>query len=51
MDLAEGHMAAIYYLETHANWHAINLGLGQDISVLEIIDAFENIAQQNQTCW
>lgn len=46
MDLAEGHAAAIDFLETHANWHAINLGSGQDISVLEMIHAFENVAQQ-----
>jgi UDP-glucose 4-epimerase len=41
MDLAEGHLAALQYLPTHAGWHSFNLGTGQGSSVLEMIRAFE----------
>ena len=41
MDLAEGHLAAVYYLPNHSGWHAINLGTGQGYSVLEMVKAFE----------
>jgi UDP-glucose 4-epimerase len=39
-DLAEGHVAALDFLATHAGWHAINLGTGKGYSVLEIVRAF-----------
>jgi UDP-glucose 4-epimerase len=41
MDLAEGHLAALDYLEDHPGWHAINLGAGVGHSVLEVLRAFE----------
>ena len=41
MDLAEGHMAAINFLEKNIGWHPINLGSGQAYSVLEMVGAFE----------
>ncbi len=41
MDLAEGHVAALNYLQTHAGWHAFNLGTGRGLSVLELVHAFE----------
>lgn len=41
MDLAEGHAAALKFLEATGGWHAINLGTGQGYSVLEILAAFE----------
>lgn len=41
MDLAEGHLAALDYLQGHAGWQAINLGTGQGYSVLEMVRAFE----------
>jgi UDP-glucose 4-epimerase len=41
MDLAEGHLAALNYLNSHAGWTAINLGTGSGISVLEMVAAFE----------
>lgn len=41
MDLAEGHYAALRYLETHPGWQAFNLGSGQGYSVLETLRAFE----------
>jgi UDP-glucose 4-epimerase len=41
MDLAEGHSAALRFLETHTGWRAINLGTGTGYSVLEMVKAFE----------
>ena len=41
MDLAEGHLAALNFLQNQTGWHAINLGTGQGSSVLEIVKAFE----------
>ena len=41
VDLAEGHVAAIKYLETHKGSNVINLGTGKGVSVLELISAFE----------
>jgi UDP-glucose 4-epimerase len=43
MDLAEGHLAALNFLEEHKGWHAINLGTGKSTSVLELLQAFEKI--------
>ena len=40
-DLAEGHAAALSFLQREAGWHAINLGTGQGYSVLEMLRAFE----------
>ena len=39
-DLAEGHAAALDFLDKQSGWHAINLGTGAGTSVLELIDAF-----------
>ena len=41
MDLAEGHLAGLRFLQAHAGWHAINLGTGRGYSVLEVVRAFE----------
>ncbi len=41
MDLAEGHLAALEFLQETAGWHAINLGTGQGYSVLDMVKAFE----------
>jgi UDP-glucose 4-epimerase len=41
MDLAEGHAAALSFLQHQVGWHAINLGTGQGYSVLEMLGAFE----------
>lgn len=43
MDLAEGHMAALNYLQAHQGWHAINLGTGIPLSVLDLVNAFEQV--------
>ncbi len=40
MDLVEGHMAALLFLNNHRGFHAINLGTGKGYSVKEIIDTF-----------
>lgn len=41
MDLAEGHVKALDYLEQHDGLHVFNLGTGQGRSVLEVVKAFE----------
>jgi UDP-glucose 4-epimerase len=41
MDLAEGHAAALSFLEREAGWHAINLGTGRGYSVLDMLRSFE----------
>jgi len=40
MDVAEGHLAALDYLQKSNGWHAFNLGTGEGYSVLEVISAF-----------
>jgi len=44
MDLADGHMAALKYLKKYPGWHAINLGTGAPLSVLDLVGAFERVA-------
>ena len=41
MDLAEGHMAALSFLNGQAGFHVVNLGTGKPTSVLECVDEFE----------
>jgi UDP-glucose 4-epimerase len=41
MDLAEGHLAALSFLQRQTGWHAVNLGTGRGYSVLEMVRAFE----------
>ncbi len=41
MDLAEGHKAALDFLDKEFGWHAINLGTGNGYSVMEILKMFE----------
>ena len=41
MDLAEGHKAALDFLDKETGWHAINLGTGTGYSVREILKMFE----------
>ena len=45
MDLAEGHVKAIEYLNNHTGYEAINLGAGHGYSVLELVKAFEDVNQ------
>lgn len=41
VDLAEGHVAALDYLESHAGLLQVNLGTGKGASVLDMVAAFE----------
>ena len=43
MDLAEGHLAAIDYLKNNHGSHIHNLGTGHGTTVLELIEAFQEI--------
>ncbi len=47
VDLAEGHLAALRFLEKEAGWHVFNLGTGQGHSVLEVVRAFETASNQS----
>ncbi len=44
MDLAQGHLAALKYLNNNKGWHAFNLGTGIGYSVLQIIEAFSKVS-------
>ena len=46
MDLAQGHLAALQFLQQQSGWHAINLGTGQGYSVLQMVRAFESASGQ-----
>ncbi|WP_286272260.1 UDP-glucose 4-epimerase GalE [Thalassotalea hakodatensis] len=49
MDLAEGHVAAVNWLQKNSEFtgvEAFNLGTGKAVSVLSIIKAFEQASQQ-----
>ena len=41
VDLAKGHLKAIEYAMNHSGTEAINLGTGNGVSVLELVQAFE----------
>ena len=41
MDLAEGHVAALRHLLAHDGMFTVNLGTGQGVSVLQMVQAFE----------
>jgi UDP-glucose 4-epimerase len=41
MDLAEGHVSALNYLECEGGMLTVNLGTGRGYSVLEMVKAFE----------
>lgn len=45
MDLAEGHVKAIEYLDNHTGYEAINLGAGHGYTVLQLVKAFEDVNQ------
>lgn len=47
MDLAEGHAAALDFLNKAHGWHAFNLGAGKGHSVLEMVEAFERASGRN----
>ena len=41
MDLVEGHVAALAYIQRQSGLHTFNLGTGQGVSVLDMVKAFE----------
>jgi UDP-glucose 4-epimerase len=41
VDLAEGHLAALIYVQSCNGWDVVNLGTGKGCSVLELVDAYE----------
>lgn len=43
MDLAHGHVAALAYAEAHSGCEAVNLGTGRGVSVLELIQGFQEV--------
>lgn len=47
MDLAEGHVRALEWLQGQSGVHTFNLGTGRGYSVLEMIGAFERAAQRS----
>ena len=54
MDIAEGHLATLLYIESQSGCHFINLGTGQPCSVKQLVTAFEKtigrtIKQQIET--
>ena len=46
MDLAEGHLAALNFLEKNAGIDVFNLGTGISVSVLELVNAFEKASNR-----
>jgi UDP-glucose 4-epimerase len=49
-DLAEGHVAALDYLDRKGGMLTVNLGTGQGYSVLEMVKAFEKVSGRTVTC-
>lgn len=47
MDLAEGHVAALDYLNRHLGLLTVNLGTGRGTSVLQMVTAFERVSGQS----
>jgi UDP-glucose 4-epimerase len=43
MDLAEGHLAALSYLNKHTGCEVFNLGTGKPISVIDLVRAYEQV--------
>lgn len=46
MDLAEGHLAALQHCQSNNGLLTVNLGTGQGISVLQMVEAFERVSGQ-----
>jgi len=43
MDLADGHLAALEYVQTHEGSVTLNLGTGRGVSVQEVVREFERV--------
>ncbi len=46
VDLADGHLSALNYIDRHRGWIAINLGTGRSYSVLDIVGSYEDASKQ-----
>lgn len=46
VDLAEGHMAALFFLENHGGFEIINLGTGTASSVFDLVSSFEKASNK-----
>jgi len=46
MDLAEGHLAALRYCHENSGLLTVNLGTGQGVSVIQMIETFERVSGQ-----
>ena len=43
VDLAEGHLCAIQYAQSHTGCEIFNLGTGRGVSVLEMVHTFSEV--------
>ena len=43
VDVAKGHVAALEFLDRNPGFHVFNLGTGQGVSVLELIETFQKV--------
>ncbi len=43
VDLAKGHISALRYAESHTGAEAFNLGTGDGVSVLELVNSFQKV--------
>lgn len=50
MDLAEGHLAALQYLQRQGEFLCVNLGTGRGISVLELVKTYETVIGKSIPC-
>lgn len=50
MDLARGHIATLDWLQTNKGVYAFNLGTGHGKSVLEVVQAYENVCGKSIPC-
>ena len=44
MSLAEGHLAALRYIQNYNGLLTVNIGTGQAISVMHMVEAFERVS-------
>ena len=44
MDLVEGHLAGLEFVNNHIGYHVVNLGTGVGSSVLDIVNAYERVS-------
>jgi len=45
MDVADGHVSALNFIENNSGFHEVNLGTGTGYSVLEILNAFKSVCE------